>query len=67
MPKPPGDWRDTAVGRAVRALAREFSARTVQFYGGCAMIAFGSDRLAVVGGILVLHAAVAPLLSRREG
>jgi hypothetical protein len=57
----------TATARGVHTVASELTARSVQFYGGCALIGFGSNRLAIVGAILVLHAAIGPFLVRREG
>lgn len=69
----PGRWRERLAGvrealaRAARAAGEELSARTVQFYGGCLLVGFAPPRLAVMGWILVVHAALAPLLGRREG
>ena len=49
------------------AIGRELSVRTVQFYGGVALIGFGSTRLAIAGAVLAVHAVVGPLLVRRGG
>ena len=45
---------------------QELSPRTLQFYGGCALIGLAMGQWEIVGGILVLHAILGPLLSRWE-
>lgn len=53
-------------------LLEELDVRTLHFYGGLALIGFAESRqLIIVGGILVAHAAlspiVTPLLARTGG
>lgn len=59
-----------ATGRAIAAAWRwlEIDARTVQFYGGLALIGFTAGwRLTAVGALLVAHAVIVPLIITRRG
>ena len=56
------------------ALTRWFAARwdaldldmqDVHFYGGLALVGFGSTRLMIVGAVLAAHAWLTPLMTRR--
>ena len=54
-----------AIGRGVHAAWAwlDPDARTVQFYGGLVLVAFAEGwRLPLVGGVLVLHAVVVPIV-----
>jgi hypothetical protein len=64
----PSRWRrlDLALARFIAQLRAELSARTVEFYGGLLLVGAAPLRWAIVGGVLVLHAIVAPRLWRQE-
>jgi len=63
--------RATLLGVLARTLGlvkKAVGVREVHFYGGLLLVGFGGVQLAIVGGVLVVHALLVPLLTaRREG